>query len=376
MGTRASVGGAECGIYCNNQEESWDDSTGSQGYLPMVDKIHPADLSRWFSPDQQARYVKLLLGQHGLTRRQAQCFVRLWAYGLIKQRGQLLTAPLEKLEPLQGPMACSQREASYLFYAETDRGSDRAAGLMINQLAEKRLLKKEFDGNITHLSLRPPANLCDDDDCLSIPLYTDDFNPRLDVVSVAKFLSKNYNWMIEETQTSTHQITQSLRQWAQLYPEGMRVLRRQDNHHPVGFYMLFPTHSESEQNFFLPPTMSLYLSSIETEDPVKLAAVGDRNCYSVYIRSFQVDPPYQQISSMTQLLRDAQATLRTMQGNFPNLCELYAPNIYPEGEALSLALGFEMMATDPKVSLCWMHLALDRFLALDDIEASIAHLFS
>lgn len=345
----------------------------------MVDPLHPADLGRWFSSEQQEQYVKRLLGHCGLTRRQAHCFVRLWAYGLIKQQtkqqGALPAAPLAKLTPLQGPMACSQREASYLFYAETDRGSDRAAGLMINQLSEKKLLRKEFDGNITQLSLRPPPALWEGDNCQAIALYSDDFNPRLDVVSVAKFLAQNYNWMIEEAQTSTHQITRSLRQWAQLYPEGMRVLRRQDTHHPVGFYMLFPTHSDSEQNFFMPPTMSLYLSSIETEDPMKLAPVGDRDCYSVYIRSFQVDPAYQQRSSLCQLLQDAQARLHKMQVDFPNLCDLYAPNLYPEGEALCLALGFEAITTEPKTSLCWMHLALDRFLALDQLEATIAHLY-
>ncbi|MBE9070650.1 hypothetical protein IQ260_28830, partial [Leptolyngbya cf. ectocarpi LEGE 11479] len=45
----------------------------------------PESLNQFFPKAQQQQYVQHLLGRVGLTRRRADCFVRLWAYLQLKQ---------------------------------------------------------------------------------------------------------------------------------------------------------------------------------------------------------------------------------------------------------------------------------------------------
>ncbi|NEP46313.1 MAG: hypothetical protein F6K35_46795, partial [Okeania sp. SIO2H7] len=47
--------------------------------------IIPDQLNQWFPHHRQQEYVSLLMGRVGLTRRRAECFVRLWAYVWLKQ---------------------------------------------------------------------------------------------------------------------------------------------------------------------------------------------------------------------------------------------------------------------------------------------------
>ena len=42
-------------------------------------------------------------------------------------------------------------------------------------------------------------------------------------------------------------------------------------------------------------------------------------------------------------------------------------------QALALAMGFQKTIQDPQVSLCWMYIALDKYLSLD-IEQATANL--
>ncbi len=64
-------------------------------------------------------------------------------------------------------------------------------------------------------------------------------------------------------------------------------------------------------------------------------------------------------------LQDMQQTLKQMQQDFPNLCDLYTLLIHPSYEELAQKLGFQFTIKDTKLSVYWAYLALDRFLALE-----------
>ncbi len=46
-------------------------------------------IDEYFGVEHRRRYVALLKGRVGLTRRRAECFVKLWAYLLLKQHSEL-----------------------------------------------------------------------------------------------------------------------------------------------------------------------------------------------------------------------------------------------------------------------------------------------
>jgi hypothetical protein len=74
----------------------------------------------------------------------------LWIYLLLKHQQELgveLRQPLTQLHIPEGFIACTHREAAELFYAQKERGSDRAAGMMIDKLLALGLIEKQFDGN-------------------------------------------------------------------------------------------------------------------------------------------------------------------------------------------------------------------------------------
>ena len=79
------------------------------------------NIDEWFSAEDRRRYVALLKGKVGLTRRRAECFVKLWVYLLLKQQqelGNTVKKPLTELHLPEGFVACTLREANELFYAE------------------------------------------------------------------------------------------------------------------------------------------------------------------------------------------------------------------------------------------------------------------
>ena len=96
-----------------------------------------------------------------------------------------------------------------------------------------------------------------------------------------------------------------------------------------------------------------------------MAKPGDVNCTSIFVRSCQIDARYQNCDRFNLLLTDAQATLKQMQADFPNLCDLYTLAINPSAEELASAVGFRKTGSDPQSSLYWMYMALDNFLAMD-----------
>lgn len=332
------------------------------------------DLDQWLPPALHRHYLDLIMRRVGVTRRRAECFVLLWLYLFLKQahlRRSLPDPPLEALAFPTGWVECSCREAAEVFYGDRDRGSDRAAGMMLDKLAALSLIRKQFDGNLTQIEVLPlPELLAQVPNHASISVEPDNFDPRCDAVPIANLLASNYNWLNQNTNSVSYRIANILRDWAEDYNIGMRVLRRHDNQNPVGFYALYPTSRESEIKFFAPPSQGLHLSQVTEVDPFEMALPGDERCRAVFIRSWMIESPYQEQARGT-FLRDAQNTLKRMQQDFPNLMDMYTLIIHPSYAGLGQALGFQKMSTDPKLPLYWMYQAVDRFLLLDIEQCTI-----
>ncbi|NJK73538.1 MAG: hypothetical protein HC849_08340 [Oscillatoriales cyanobacterium RU_3_3] len=326
------------------------------------------ELNAWYSQSQRRAAASLLMKRVGVTRTRAECFIRLWVYLLVKQLQESqpkLKPPLSKLQLLETEIQCTHREAAELFYCDSDRGSDRAAGMMLDMLEALELITKHFDGNATVIEIQPVPEILDPAESENpVQLKVDDFNPRCDAIPVANLLATNYNWMNRNNNAVPRNIARILRVLAGQYSKGMGVLRRCDNFQPVGFYLLYPTAAESEVNFFNAPSKSLHLSSVSDVDPFKIAVPGDENCLSVFVRSWIIDQPYFEAYRIP-LLEHIQQVLCEMKKDFPNLCDLYTLMIHPRYEKMSLALGFQKTNSDSQLSVYWMYLALDRFLALD-----------
>lgn len=320
-------------------------------------------LETWFSAGKQEQMIDRLIRKVGLTRVRANCFLRLWIYALIQENKY--KPPLSELVFPSTSVICTHRQAAELFYPDGERGSDRSAGMMLDKLAALGLIEKSFDGNATRIQIKPIEGILEEETAeLSVELRLDSFDPRCDAIPVANLLTRNYHWMNRTSEATPHRISRLLRGWANQYATGARVLRRCDNLNPVGFYLLYPTASESEANFFTSPSKNLHLSVMNEEDPFKMAVPGDKDCLSVFIRSWMIDPAYLD-SYRSIFLQDARDTLRQMTRDFPNLCDLYTLIIHPRYERLALALGFQKTVQEHQHSIYWMYLGLDRFLSLD-----------
>jgi len=336
----------------------------------------PGAIEDLFPADKQQAYVSMLLGRGGLTRRRAEYFVKLWVYLTLKQRqaqGESLATPLEQLAPIATLVSCTHREAAELFYGNQERGSDRAAGMMIDQLAALGLLEKRFDGQTLCLGVRDiPELAAPQKSNTPLQLTADTFNPRTDAILVAGLIRKTYAMAADDSSVSPQRIARILRQWSLQYPLGLRVLRRCDNHNPVGVAILYPTASESEDIFSRPPARSFYMTSNAEIDPVVMAQPGDPDCMAVYVRAWIIDVAYLQPQHICEFQKDTQQALRQMQADYPSLCDVYSPVIHPLYEELRLALGFQKTCEDHR-PFYWAYLSLDRFLALD-IEQTLSTL--
>ncbi len=339
--------------------------------------LSPALLDHLFPIEQQRGYIATLQHRGGFTRRRAECFVRLWAYLVLKQQAELqgqVPAILSQLYCPEGLVACTHREASELFYHNQERGSDRAAGMMIDRFISLGLMEKRFDGQTLSLQIRAIPELSSSEPASpsaspAVEFFTDDFNPRTDAVPIANLFTKAYAELIRDSAATSHKISRTLRLWAQQYPGCMRVLRRSDNHNPVGGYVLYPTADESVIHFFQPPSKSFYFVSDVAEDPFKMAAPGDPSCTSVNIRSWVIDPDYMNRATLCQFLEDTQTTLQRMQADFPELCDLYSVVVHPMYEELRKLLGFARICQDNQRSYAWIYLAVDRFTQLNISQA-------
>ena len=332
--------------------------------------MQPNELDRWFTPECQQHYIVLWSGRVGLTQRRAECLVRLWAYLFLKRQQavtQLPPIPLTQLQPLAEPVACSHREAAQMFYTGKAQGSDRAAGMMLDQLVTLGLIEKRFDGNGLLVSIRGIPELTESSGSSNIAdVEPDAFNPRTDAIAMASLLAHTYGWLVRDAAIAQPKIIKALRAWAQQYPTGMRVLRRCDNLQPVGMSILFPVMSESEINFFTPPAKSFYLTSKAKSDPFQMASPGDINCTAVFERFWIVDSEYLRRDYLCQFLEDVQATLTQMKQDFPHLCDLYVVVVHPiHLSSLATALGFQKMGQEAAFSAYWMYQSIDRFLELN-----------
>lgn len=322
------------------------------------------------------RYLGLVMGRVGMTRRRAECFLRLWLYLLLKaahQQGQTLPVPLTQLMLPSGWVDCSCGEAADIFYSDRDRGSDRSAGMMLDKLAALGLIQKTFDGNTTQIQvLELPELQATQSPTAIAEIVVDDFDPRCDAIPIANLLATNYNWLSRNTDAVPYRITNILRDWAHHYHSGLRVLRRSDNQNPLGFYALYPTQRASEIKFFEPPSKGLHLSQVTAEDPFKMALPGDQQCRAVFVRSFVIEPAFLN-THRSDFVCDAQQTLQTMQQDFPNLMDMYTLVIHPSYADLAQALGFQKTSADPKLPLQWMYQAVDRFVAID-VPSALANI--
>lgn len=332
--------------------------------------MKPEYLDKWFPLDRQRNYVSMLVKENKLTRRRAECFVRLWGYLLLKQQhelGKRLVQPLKQLDLPEGSVSCTHREAAELFYANKDRGSDRAAGMMIDQLVAIGLIEKEFDGQSTCIQILPWRELTNPSHLEAsepVKLIADAFNPKTDAVLAANLIDRHYKQTVKAP-ANPHRITKILRAWAAEYPKGMRVLRRCDDLNPVGIYTLHPTSCESEENLFLPPEKTRYLTADTEADPFKLATPGDLRCTCICMRIWIVDLPYVHYESVCQLAEDMQKTLIEMQADFPNLCDMYGIAIAPAYEQLRIAVGFQKTSQDSQGPVHRIYIPIERFLGLD-----------
>ncbi len=188
-----------------------------------------AQLNTYFPYEQQSPIVEQLSQRVGLTRTRAEYFVRLWVYLLVKQQAnqpEKTVRPLQQLSLLSKAVSCSHSEAARLFYGDKEKGSDRAAGMMLDKFAALGLIKKQFDGNVTRIEIQLSPEVLQTATDTPVTLALDDFNPRCDAVPVANLLAINYGWMNRSLEIVPHRITRLLRRWASQYATGMRVLRR------------------------------------------------------------------------------------------------------------------------------------------------------
>ncbi len=335
----------------------------------MGDQIKAADVNSWFPLKLQTCYAERIIGQSGLTPKQATYFVRLWGYGYLKQEG-MQKAPIKSLCRRVQSFYCARSEAADLFYPDGERGSHRSAGLMLDRLVSKKLLRREtFEGSITRLSLHIPDGFLLLGTSQVNELYADAFNVRSDTPLVADFLEELYGFDNKRPEDMAHQIKKGLRQWARQYCTGLRVIRQASDDSPVGFAAFFPTNAVSEKKFSMAPSASLHLSRLADVDPIEVASPGDKECYAVYIRGWQLHPDMWSYEAAGLLFQDSQNTLKQMQEDFPNLCDIYSITIHPRLEAFALTLGFKALKSDSDSSLRWLYMSLDKFLALDYEDA-------
>ena len=334
----------------------------------MSQELRPNQVEELFPLELQTQYIEHIVHQPGLkiTLRQATYFVRLWGYGYLKQRG-IDQAPITTLSRQIGSFYCSHSDAAELFYTQT-QGTPRAAGQMIDKLASKNLLKRgEADGVATRLSLNIPQSfelpVVEDNDTF----YPEAFDPRNDATLVANILEKLYSYDPDRPESMLHNIKKGLRQWSRQYPDGLRVLRRASTKEPVGFAAFLPAHPDSEEKFDLSPSRSLHLSRLDVreEDPIQVATKGDPDCYTVFVRSWQIALNVWTYDNACNFIQDSKTTLRKIRDDFPNFSDIYTIAIHPLSEDFALTLGFRMTKADPNSSLRWLYMPLDRFLELD-----------
>lgn len=328
---------------------------------------NPKDVEIWFPLAQQQLYVDHVIGRSGLTPTQSRHIVRLWAYAYYLKRHESDRSPIKTLKSGCYRFFCSQSEAADLFYGEA-AGTSRSAGLMIQQFVSKKFVRcDKFSGSKTRLNLWIPPEFELRDNSESEEVESGKFDARNEADRVARFLKELYSYDDSLPSDSLLNIRRGLENWAERYPEGLRVLRYRSSQHSIGFTAIVPVDKKSERNFYLPPKHSLHLNRFDPDiqDPIEIAQPGDEDCRIAYIRSWQIQPDLWTFDNALKLLNETQQTLRKMHSKHPNLSDVYSMTIHPRLEDFARTLGFQVMHSDSDTSLRWLHIPLDSFLELD-----------
>jgi hypothetical protein len=339
--------------------------------------IQPENLDRVFSCDIQKYYTTALLKRGGMTRRRSTYFVRLWGYLQWKHQvaiqGPTPAVVIEELLPLPEFVSCSHREAAILFYPDGEKGSERAAGMMMDKLVALGLMDKQFDGQTQCWKIREQPELLTIEPTTLPVVLVDDFDPGLDAVQTAKLLTRSFAELVRDEATTAHKITKCLRQWSKVYPGSIRVFRRQDTQNPVGVIILYPTAESSDRLFFDAPSKGLYMTNTRSVDPFEMALPGDPTSTCLLVRAWFIEPDYLNAEIMALLISTTQAMTVAMRQDYPALCDMFSLIIHPSYEQLRNLMGFETTAQDPQRHYKWIYLAIDRYLAIDAV-ATIASL--
>jgi hypothetical protein len=339
--------------------------------------IQPENLDQVFPSDIQKYYTAAFLKRGGMTRRRSTYFVRLWGYlqwkHQVETHGPTTVVAIEELLPLSEFVSCSHREAAILFYPDGEKGSERAAGMMMDRLVALGLMDKQFDGQTQCWKIREqPELVAIEAETLPVVLV-DDFDPGRDAVQTAKLLTRSFSELVRDEAMTAHKITKCLRQWSKVYPGCIRVFRRQDTQNPVGVIITYPTAESSDRLFFDSPSKALYMTNTRTIDPFEMALPGDPTATCLLVRAWFIEPDYLNAEIMALLISTTQAMTVAMRQDYPALCDMFSLVIHPSYEQLRNLMGFETTAQDPQRHYKWIYLAIERYLAIDP-EATIAAL--
>lgn len=353
-------------------------------HLDKQNKPHePHEVDVWFPPQYRKPYVEYLMGlllenRPVFTPSQAEYFVRLWGYGYLRQE-ERTKIPIEFLSPKIRPFRCSQREAADLFYGK-DEKEGRAAGSMLKALCRTPFVSRQSYQGAKNRSLITLDAL----DKLVLPnhreskenhqknkIYAAQFDPKNDRNDVVPFIDSLYSSDPHFPKSVEKNIRGGLKDWSKRYPEGMRVIRYVDEEsgkpeETIGLVAAFPVHEESDDIFYQSPRSSFYLGTFTKgmEDPIKYAAKGD-DCESVCIRCWQLNPKRWTRTNALLLFNETQNILRDMQREYPGLETVYSIPIHETLEKFARSIGFQLKETRNPQDLYWLHIALERFLAID-----------
>jgi hypothetical protein len=330
--------------------------------------MNPELLNTYFPPKRQQYYVQLILRKGGLTKRRAECFVRLWGYLLLKQQmadGREQVSSLRMLAVPDGFVSCTHREAATLFYADREQGSNRAAGLMIDRLALLGLITKHFDGETLCLSIRALPEMLMPVNEVPIALFADVFNPATDAVLIAQLLVRSYGELAKDPAKVAHKVMKMLRLWGTTYSKCIQVLRRSDTHNPVAVSIFYPTTEACEHHFFESPIKSFFLTTDRLDDPFDMALPGDKTCSALNVRAWTIDPEFFNRENLCLLIAASQTMVCEIRQDFPGLCDIYSMIIDPNHERLRLLMGFERVVQDSQRPYAWAYLAIERYLMIE-----------
>ena len=335
--------------------------------------FQPEDVQIWFPPSLQKRYVDHILRQSEgvgercirLTNIQAEHLVRLWGYGYVQDHS-LDRKPIEILTCRVSSFCCSHSEAASLLYVGRKvEGSARSAGLMLRKLESMRLMQcKSVKGSYTKISLNIPQTFELPEELNDGSIFPDRFNPRNDAPTVANFLKSLHYHDAKQSQSLGRDLTKMLRGWSKQYPDGLRVLRHAQTQKPVAIVAILPVHPDSESNFDLPPSESLYLPKIQTgeENPIKVAESGNPHCCAAYMCSWHIKPGYWKYEIALHLTKETKLVLQKMQKNYPELSDVYSMILHPHHEDFAIKAGFEIIHSEPNMFQHWIYISLDHFL--------------